>query len=87
MTGVDLTSADLRGADFTRADLRSAVLTDVCFDRTTRGLQCASIGFLLLTELGHRGPRSVTRLPAFLARSMGQDGCSRSVRRPPAGHP
>jgi uncharacterized protein YjbI with pentapeptide repeats len=36
MTGVDLTSADVRGADFTRADLRKAVLTDVCFDATTK---------------------------------------------------
>jgi uncharacterized protein YjbI with pentapeptide repeats len=36
MTGVDLTSANLRGADFTRADLRNAVLTDVCFDDTTK---------------------------------------------------
>jgi len=36
MYKVDLTSADLRGADFTRADLRKAVLTDVCFDHTTK---------------------------------------------------
>jgi uncharacterized protein YjbI with pentapeptide repeats len=36
MVRVDLTSADLRGADFTRADLRTAVLTDVCFDHTTK---------------------------------------------------
>jgi uncharacterized protein YjbI with pentapeptide repeats len=36
MTRVDLTSADLRGADFTHADLRKAVLTDVCFDNTTK---------------------------------------------------
>jgi hypothetical protein len=36
MVRVDLTLADLRGADFTRADLRNAVLTDVCFDNTTK---------------------------------------------------
>jgi uncharacterized protein YjbI with pentapeptide repeats len=36
MTGVDFTSADLRGADFTGADLRNAVLTDACFDHTTK---------------------------------------------------
>jgi uncharacterized protein YjbI with pentapeptide repeats len=36
MYKVDLTSADLRGTDFTRADLRKAVLTDVCFDHTTK---------------------------------------------------
>ena len=37
MTRVDLTSADLRrGADFTGADLRRTVLTDVCFDHTTK---------------------------------------------------
>jgi uncharacterized protein YjbI with pentapeptide repeats len=36
MTRIDLTSDDVRGADFTRADLRTAVLTDVCFDDTTK---------------------------------------------------
>jgi uncharacterized protein YjbI with pentapeptide repeats len=36
MRHIDLTSADLRGADFRRADLRKAVLTDVCFDDTTK---------------------------------------------------
>jgi uncharacterized protein YjbI with pentapeptide repeats len=36
MIHVDLTSADLRGADFRRADLSRTVLTDVCFDDTTK---------------------------------------------------
>jgi uncharacterized protein YjbI with pentapeptide repeats len=36
MAHVDLTSADLRGADFTRTDLSKVVLTDVCFDDTTK---------------------------------------------------
>jgi uncharacterized protein YjbI with pentapeptide repeats len=36
MSHVDLTSADLRGADFRRADLSTTVLTDVCFDDTTK---------------------------------------------------
>jgi uncharacterized protein YjbI with pentapeptide repeats len=36
MTRDDLRSADLRGARFTRTDLSNAVLTDVCFDRTTK---------------------------------------------------
>jgi uncharacterized protein YjbI with pentapeptide repeats len=36
MIQVDLTSADLRGADFRRADLATTVLTDVCFDYTTK---------------------------------------------------
>ena len=36
MVSVDLRSADLRGANFTGADLRRAVLTDVCFDDTTK---------------------------------------------------
>lgn len=36
MTRADLTSADLRGARFTRIDLSKAVLTDVCFDQTTK---------------------------------------------------
>jgi hypothetical protein len=31
-----LTSADLRGAHFTHTDLSKAVLTDVCFDHTTK---------------------------------------------------
>jgi uncharacterized protein YjbI with pentapeptide repeats len=36
MIDIDLTSADLRGADFTGTHLRRAVLTDVCFDHTTK---------------------------------------------------
>jgi uncharacterized protein YjbI with pentapeptide repeats len=36
MIDIDLTLADLRGADFTRTHLRRAVLTDVCFDATTK---------------------------------------------------
>ena len=36
MIHVDLTSADLRGADFRRADPSTTVLTDVCFDNTTK---------------------------------------------------
>jgi len=36
MWDLDLTSADLRGADLSRADLRRAVVTDLCFDKTTK---------------------------------------------------
>jgi uncharacterized protein YjbI with pentapeptide repeats len=36
MIHVDLTSTDLRGTKFVGTDLSKTVLTDVCFDDTTR---------------------------------------------------